>query len=139
MTTQKAQQRKQKRWVRVLKWKRNRCLGLIRKWMNGVYPRTKLGRTAITAIVTSFCTLAVTSAWSRFENAANAEREKDQWAESIRSLYNPTQAFVCKECGDVAFVKTLAGTKIQSPLCATCQKQLTDITLLTITDQNVHE
>ena len=141
MMTQKAQQKNNKRWVRVLRWKRNRCLGLIRKWMNRLYPKTKVGRTAATAVVTTFCTLAVTSAWSRFGNAINTEHERENLATAIRELYNPTQAFVCKECGEVAFIKTLRGNKIQSPVCVTCQKQLLDVTAfkLDLSNQNEHE
>ncbi len=122
MTQKKKQdevKKRQKALLRRLKWKRNRIIGKTRQFINRTTPKTQFGKTAYTAIITTVCTLLVTSLWP-IPSLKNKPK---------RPMPNKvSQTLICEDCGNIAFIKTDNGKKIDNATCIDCQIVYRDIT-----------
>ena len=122
MTQRKKQdeaKKKQKVLLRRLKWKRNRIIGKTRQFINRTTPKTQFGKTAYTATITTIFTLLVTSLWPTQSFKNRPQRPMPNKA---------TQTLICEDCGNIAFIKTNNGKKLDNATCVDCQTAYRDIT-----------
>ena len=122
MTQKKKQdeaKKRQKALLRRLKWKRNRFIGKTRQLINKTTPKTQFGKTVYTATITTVCTLFITSLWP-----TQALKNRPQRPMPTRTA----QTLICEDCGNIAFIKTNNGKKINNATCIDCQTLYRDIT-----------